>query len=106
MKRIVLSKAAEADLDSVKHYLVERAGTNVARRVISEIRAQIRVLARNPHAGHIRQDLTSRPLRFWSVYSYLIVYDPGAQPVEVLRILHGHRNLEALLKQPSGGQRP
>jgi toxin ParE1/3/4 len=99
VKRFVLAEPAEADLDSIKNYLVERAGTNAARRVVSEIRAQIRVLARNPQAGHIRKDLTSRPLKFWPVYSYLLVYDPEAKPIQVLRILHGRRDVEALLKR-------
>ena len=36
-----------------------------------------RVLAAQSRGiGHTREDLTSRPVKFWSVYSYLVVYDP------------------------------
>jgi len=29
------------------------------------------------------------PLKFWSVFSYLIVYDPATSPLAVVGILHG-----------------
>jgi hypothetical protein len=32
-------------------------------------------------AGHYREDLTDPPLKFWTVFSYLIVYDPAKRPV-------------------------
>lgn len=57
------------------------------------------MLARNPFLGHNREDLTSRKdLLFWPVYSYLIIYRPASKPVEIFRILHGVRNLKALLR--------
>jgi hypothetical protein len=31
--------------------------------------------------GHIRDDLTDRRLKFWSVYSYLVVYEPESRPL-------------------------
>jgi plasmid stabilization system protein ParE len=42
-----------------------------------------------PEMGHTRQDLIDRPLKFWNVYSYLIVYDPATSPLAVVAILHG-----------------
>lgn len=56
------------------------------------------MLARNPELGHIRRDLTSKLVRFWPVYSYLIIYDPATQPLEIVRILSGYRDVAALLK--------
>jgi hypothetical protein len=38
-----------------------------------------------PGVGHFRQDLTSRPLKFWPIYSYLIVYYPETKPVQIIR---------------------
>ena len=43
----------------------------------------MRRLAQTPLMGHLREDLTDEPVRFWSVYSYVIVYDRtcrGAMP--------------------------
>ena len=51
-----------------------------------------------PGLGHRRQDLTDRPLKFWSVYSYLIVYDPTNSPLTVIAVLHSARDVAHLLK--------
>jgi len=55
-------------------------------------------LAETPHIGHLREDLTTRPVKFWGVYSYLIVYDPASAPLTVVAVLHGARDVEHLLK--------
>jgi hypothetical protein len=44
-----------------------------------------------PEMGHTREDLTERPVKFWSVFSYLVVYDPASRPLTVLAVLHGAR---------------
>lgn len=56
------------------------------------------MLSDHPELGHVRPDLTSKPVRFWSVYSYLIIYDPKARPLEVVRILSGYRDIAALMR--------
>ncbi len=43
-------------------------------------------LGKNPEAGHERQDLAhGRPLLFWPLREYLIIYLAGSQP---LRVVH------------------
>lgn len=49
--------------------------------------------------GHLREDLTRRPFRFWPVYSYLIVYRPETRPIQILRVLHGARDVKSLLAE-------
>jgi toxin ParE1/3/4 len=66
---------------------------------LQEIRAAFRLLASRPEAGHLRQDLTPLPVKFWPVFSYLIVYDPAARPLGIVRVLHGRRDVEAILDQ-------
>ena len=51
-----------------------------------------------PEMGHAREDLTARPLKFWAIYSYLIVYDPASSPLSVIAILRGARDAEQILK--------
>jgi plasmid stabilization system protein ParE len=58
------------------------------------------LLASHPQMGHTREDLTARPLKFWSVYSYLVVYDPACEPLAIVAVLHGARDVEQLLKNP------
>ena len=49
--------------------------------------------------GHRRQDLTSADVRFFPVYSYLIVYRPERKPLQVVSILHGNRDIERILAE-------
>lgn len=55
-------------------------------------------LARMPHIGHTRADLTSGSVLFWSVYRYLIVYRPETLPLEVIRVVSGWRDVASLLE--------
>jgi plasmid stabilization system protein ParE len=55
------------------------------------------LLAEHPDVGHARADITDdAALRFWSVYSYLVVYAPAAKPLAVVSILHGARDPDAI----------
>lgn len=96
MNEYVLAKPAEEDLYSIWSYI---ASDNVgaADRVESAIYAACRFLASHPQAGHVRPDLTGHPVRFWALpryTNYLVVYDPNATPLRVLRILHGALDAE------------
>src|ERR1017187_9779275 len=95
MKAFLLTRLAERDLDQIKRYLVEKAGTRIARRVMKDIRSAADLLGEEP--VHSREDLTTRTVKFWPVYSYLIVYDPQTKPIQILRVLHGMRDLEEIL---------
>ena len=97
MKRFVLTSPAAGDLREIKDYLVARAGTAMARRVFREVRAAMDLIGTRPDIGHARHDLTDKPLKFWPVYSYLIVYDPTARPVVITRVLHASRDVETIL---------
>jgi len=70
----------------------------MADRVESVVRKRIVFLARNPGAGHWRKDLTDQAVRFFPVYSYLIVYRPETKPLQVVAILHGRRDVDGILK--------
>ncbi len=96
-RRYVLAPEAALDLVEIRHYLTAKASVEIADRVESAIREKIAFLARVPGAGHRRLDLTSLPLRFFRVYSYLIVYRLAAKPLEVVAILHGYRDVERIL---------
>ena len=97
MKRFLLTRRAERDLDQIKSYLAETAGPRITRRVMREIRSALHLVGSQPGLGHAREDLTSLPVKFWPVYSYLVIYDPKTKPVEIVRVLHGMRNVEEIL---------
>ena len=52
--------------------------------------------------GHLRPDLTARPLRFRTLIrypNYSIVYRPETAPLQIVAVLHGKRNIRRVLKQ-------
>jgi len=56
------------------------------------------LLAQFPRNGHKRTDVqTSEPVLFWPVGSYVIVYMPDPKPIVIVRVVHGARDLDALL---------
>jgi plasmid stabilization system protein ParE len=80
---------------------IARDNSEAANRVEAAILRACGLLAASPLAGQVRTDLSPLPLRFWVVqpYSnYLIVYDPEAKPLQVIRILHGARDISSLVR--------
>ncbi len=91
-----LAPAAIGDLDEIDQAIAADS-VDAADRVLAEIRDAMIELARHPHLGHPRPDLTPLPVRFWRVRSYLVVYRPETTPLQVIRVLHGARDLRHLL---------
>jgi antitoxin ParD1/3/4/toxin ParE1/3/4 len=96
--RYVLAPEAAQDLVEIWRFARDQGNLQIADRVEAAILERIEFLARNPRAGHWRKDLTNHEVKFFPVYSYLIVYRPEATPVQVISILHGRRDVEKLLK--------
>jgi antitoxin ParD1/3/4/toxin ParE1/3/4 len=98
MARFALTEIAKEDLAEIVVY-IRRNNREAAKRVRGELRAAMRMLADSPGMGHARDDLTPEPVRFWSIYSYLIVYKPDSKPLEILRVLHGARDVGSVLRR-------
>ena len=97
MSDYIVSPQADQDIFEIWCYLFERAGDEVANRVEFEFYAAFDALAQNPRIGHKRSDLTSYPVFFFTVYSYMIVYRPDT-PLEIARVLHGKRDLRRIFR--------
>jgi antitoxin ParD1/3/4 len=97
-----LTPEARADLYEIWSYIAadnERA----ANRVEAEIYKACAFIAGGPLRGQLRRDLTEKPLRFWTVQrypNYIVVYDPASSPVQIVRILHGMRDVKRILGEP------
>ena len=96
-RRYVVAPQAARDLVEIWRYLKKKAGRETADRIESVIRSKFAYLADFPDAGHWRHDLTSANVRFFSVYSYLIVYRSETEPLEIVSIVHGSRDLAEIL---------
>ena len=54
-------------------------------------------LAEFPELGHLREDLTDKPVKFWPFkWHYLIIYKPSS-PIEIVRVLSGFRDIINLM---------
>jgi toxin ParE1/3/4 len=93
-----LTPAASAHVDAIGDFIAERSGVAAAIQVLDALDDAFVQLANMPEMGHTREDLTEQPVKFWSVYSYLITYDPSSSPLRILAVLHGARDVEQLLK--------
>jgi antitoxin ParD1/3/4/toxin ParE1/3/4 len=97
MNDFILSPQAFRDIDEIWEFIAED-NLDAADRVRDEIFTACEKLAEMPGMGHLREDLADEPLRFWRVYSYLIIYRPDSQPLEIVRVLHGARDISTLLQ--------
>jgi plasmid stabilization system protein ParE len=95
--RYILAPQAAQDLVDIWRYIKDQSSLAMADRVEAVIRDKIGFLSANAHAGHWRRDLTQERVRFFPVYSYLIVYRPDTKPLQVVTILHGRRDVETIL---------
>lgn len=96
MKGFRLSPEAARDIRDIWAYIAQD-NIKAARRVRLQIFHACQRIAKNPKIGFTREDLTEKPVRFWPVGSYLIVYNPARRPIEVVRVVHGARDVPSLL---------
>lgn len=92
----VLTPAADQDLNQIWEYIAADS-VAAANRVLDAIEATFERLAASPALGHFREDLADKRHRFDSVYSYLIVYRWETKPVQIIRVLHGARDVQNVL---------
>lgn len=97
MSRYVLSPEAAQDLNDILEYIAADS-LETARRIVAELKSAMMSLVEHPHMGHLREDLASEPIRFWSVYSYLILYRAETRPMQVIRVLHGAQDVRSILE--------
>lgn len=96
MNAFLLSPEAAQDLIDIWEFIA-RDNIDSADQVCEELQEAIQGIAEMPEKGHLRADLTDKPVRFWPVRSYLIIYRPDTTPLQIVRVLHGARDIESLL---------
>jgi plasmid stabilization system protein ParE len=97
-----LTPRALSDLDNIWNYIA-RNSVNAANRVESAILSACYSLALHPLLGSRRSEITLQPVRFWTVprfRNFIVIYRPGTKPLQVVAVLHGMRDIKALLEEP------
>ena len=100
MSRYILSPFAQQDLVAIRDRCLEEAGSPAARRILVAFIEAFRMLARAPAIGHKREDLAEdRPVFFWPVRDYLIVYRRRRKLIEIVTVVHGARDIASVLRR-------
>ncbi|HST50446.1 MAG TPA: type II toxin-antitoxin system RelE/ParE family toxin [Pyrinomonadaceae bacterium] len=96
MPVIRVAAAAEEDLKAIWAYVAEN-NPEAANKLIKEITRRFAILRDHPHMGR-EQDKLLVNLRSFSVKNYVIFYQPFEGGVEILRVLHGSRDIESIFE--------
>jgi toxin ParE1/3/4 len=92
MTRYRISSLARLDLDEIYDYIAnDKPGAT--RRRLKKTMDQFSALAKNPLTGQAREDIRL-DLRSFSHGSYVIFFRLRQNYLEIVRVLHGARDIE------------
>jgi toxin ParE1/3/4 len=86
---------ASRDIESIIDYVAENSSFDAAERLLKKINEKCRNLANFPNMGRKRDELLSLLCSF-PVDDYLIFYRSIEGGIEILRVVSGYRDLDAL----------
>lgn len=89
---VVISPLAKKDIEGI-HDFIASEERNAADRVLERIISVIGLLSDRPFLGPELHELDSRDLRKMSVPPYIVFYRPHQNELQVIRVLHGARDL-------------
>lgn len=95
MSRYLVTTSARRDLIGIWEWIAED-NADAADRVLEDLFTACERLADFPLIGH-RSDEFGENVRVWAVHSYLIAYLPETQPLQIVRVVSGYRDLYSLL---------
>jgi toxin ParE1/3/4 len=94
MTRVVISGKARGDFREIIAYLTHYAGPLIAKRYAADIDDCLTLIAEHPGIGAPRPEL-GLDIRIRMVRPYVVIYAYSGEAVEILRILHGKRNINS-----------
>ena len=104
-KTVRLRQRAAADLDETSEYYRREAGEHTALDFIDAVERGVKRISRSPHAGSLQfaYELAIPDLRAWPRhrFPYIVFYVVTDNEIDVWRILHIRRNVQATLEPPA-----
>jgi toxin ParE1/3/4 len=88
---IARSPKARADIDEIWTYIAD-CNLSAADRVADEIERVCGLIARHPRMGRERPEI-ARGIRSFGVMSWIIFYRIHDEFIEIVRVIHGARDL-------------
>lgn len=102
--RYAIRPTADRDLDDQAFYYATVASPEIGHRFLVAAHATFSLLATQPNMGwqprfrHPGLEL-ARVFRVKDFERIIVIYIPRLDGVEILRVVHGSRNIEALLRR-------
>lgn len=93
-----LATAAQNDLFEIWRHIAADS-VDLANRINGEFYKLFAALGQTPGMGHTRKDLTRRHVRFFPLYSFLVVYRPDVTPIRIIAVLRGKRDVKRILRE-------
>jgi len=92
----VIQRTAQAEEDLIEIWIyIAQDNPKAADRVLDDIEERFNALADNPLIGRLRPDIAPE-LRYFTVGKYLILYRTVPDGVQIVRVIHGARDLPYL----------
>lgn len=95
MSGYVLTEQAEQDLNDIWDY-ISHQNIDDADAVLAELREAMEFLAESPSIGHRRRDVRDPRYRFWRANRFIIAYFHETNPLQIIRVVGGRRDLRRL----------
>ena len=101
-QRFTVLPAADRDLDEQADYLARKAGLATALRFFEATAATFETLVRMPGMGERRESQVPRLAglrvsRVTGFENHLVFYRPAEGGIEIVRVLHGARDIDSVL---------
>lgn len=96
MPVILKRPRARSDLAEIWDYIADDSEAR-ADAFVESIDQEFQLLATRPNMGRVRDEL-AKGLRSFPVGRYIIFYRPISEGIEVIRVLHGSRDLETVFR--------
>lgn len=98
MSRYTISPSASRDLENIIDYLSEQS-IDAGERFLAEFDKKCRSLVRFPNIGRSYDDVLLG-MRGILLKSYIIFYRPIKSGIEIVRVISGYRDFNALFEDP------
>ena len=96
MSQVIKSVIARRDLKGIGRYIAKESGyQETAVSFLQRLDQEFELIATQPRMGRIRDELQPG-LRSQPYDKYLILYRPRGKGIEVVRVIHAARDVEAM----------
>jgi plasmid stabilization system protein ParE len=100
MSKYLVTLPARDDLAGIWDYIAEQSSFDRADYVLEKLFDVMARIADSPGLGHPRTDIVDETLRVYRVFSYLVIYRQDSSPIQIVRVIHGARDIQAIFGEP------